>query len=176
MARRSNVRSAVTVAAPDTATVTSRSAATASKYSATLSSSARASSSHAPNATCALSARARNSMFSIIRASRSYSSRFDSSSDSYSAGLRRWASVTCVCPTRLLIGVRKSCARSAENAERRVKLSCNRASMPLSAPASSRSSSGAPPTSSRVASRLVVTAAASLAMRRSGLKPRRASR
>ncbi|MCY1299222.1 hypothetical protein D9M70_487430 [compost metagenome] len=114
-------------------------------------------------------------MFSIMRASRSYSSRFDSSSASYSAAPRLCASVTWVWPIRLLIGVRKSCARSAENSDSREKLSCSRASMSLSAAASSRSSAGALPTSSRVASRLVVTAAASVAMRRSGRSPRRAS-
>ncbi len=115
-------------------------------------------------------------MFSIMRDRRSYSSRFDSSSASYSSTLRAWASVTSVCPIRLLSGVRKSCARSAENSDSREKLSCNLASMPLKASASSRNSLGAVPASSRVASRLVVTADASSAILRRPRSPRRASR
>src|SRR3989475_12938828 len=88
-------------------------------------------------------------MFSIIRESRSYSSTADSSTARYSAASRGRDSATCASPSRLLIGVRRSCARSEENSERRLNESSRRSSMWLNASVDSRNSSGVSSSDSR---------------------------
>src|SRR3989442_6976329 len=81
-------------------------------------------------------------MFSISREMRSCSSTADSSPARYSPALRGRSSVTCASPSRLLIGVRKSCARSDENSDSRLKAPSSRSSMRLKARPDSTSSFG----------------------------------
>ena len=88
-------------------------------------------------------------MFPIIRDSRSYSSTEDSITARYSSGARGRDSATWASPSRLLIGVRRSCARSDENADSRWNDICSRSSMWLNATVDSTSSVGVSASDSR---------------------------
>ncbi len=75
------------------------------------------------------SARARKRRFSMKRLSRSYSSRPDSRTTRYSSAVLVFPRATSASPLRLLIGVRSSWARSAENCVRGANERSRRSSM-----------------------------------------------
>ena len=72
------------------------------------------------------SALARKSKLSIMRDSRLNSSRLDSMTSRYFGADLDLVSATSASPRRLKIGVRSSCARSAENCESCLKDVSNR--------------------------------------------------
>jgi hypothetical protein len=108
-----------------------------------------------------LSALARKSISEIIRDKRSSSSAFDARTSWYSSQLRPLASMTWVWVSRLLTGVRSSCARYDEKSESWRKDSSRRASISFSVSARATSSTGTASTGRRAFSRWAVIAAAS---------------